>query len=25
LPPLLSNPWFCECLNDRHLKMLNFK
>lgn len=25
LPPLLSNLWFCECLNDRHLKMLNFK
>lgn len=25
LPPLLSNPWFCECLNDRHLKMQNFK
>ena len=25
LPPLLSNPWFCECLNDRHLKLLNFK
>lgn len=25
LPPLLSNPWFGECLNDRHLKMLNFK
>ena len=25
LPPLLSNPCFCECLNDRHLKMLNFK
>ena len=25
LPPLLSNSWFCECLNDRHLKMLNFK
>ena len=25
LPPLLSNPWFCECLNDRHLTMLNFK
>ena len=25
LPPLLSNHWFCECLNDRHLKMLNFK
>ena len=25
LPPLLSNPWLCECLNDRHLKMLNFK
>ena len=25
LPPLLSNPWFRECLNDRHLKMLNFK
>lgn len=25
LPPLLSNPWFCECLNDRYLKMLNFK
>ena len=25
LPPLLSNPWFWECLNDRHLKMLNFK
>ena len=25
LPLLLSNPWFCECLNDRHLKMLNFK
>ena len=25
LPPLLSNTWFCECLNDRHLKMLNFK
>ena len=25
LPPLLSTPWFCECLNDRHLKMLNFK
>jgi len=25
LPPLLSNPWFCECLNDIHLKMLNFK
>ena len=25
LPPLLSNPWFCECLNDRHLKMLYFK
>ena len=25
LPPLLSNPWFCECLNDRHLKKLNFK
>ena len=25
LPPLLSNPWFCECLNDRHLKMLNFR
>ena len=25
LPPLLSNPWFCECLNDRHLKMPNFK
>ena len=25
LPPLLFNPWFCECLNDRHLKMLNFK
>ena len=25
LPPLLSNPWFCECLNDRHLKMLKFK
>ena len=25
LPPLLSNPWSCECLNDRHLKMLNFK
>ena len=25
LPPLLSNPWFWECLNDRHLKKLNFK
>ena len=25
LPPLLSNPWFCECLKDRHLKMLNLK
>lgn len=25
LPPLLSNLWFCECLNDRHLKMLKFK
>lgn len=25
LPPLLSNLWFCEYLNDRHLKMLNFK
>ena len=25
LPPLLSNPWFRKCLNDRHLKMLNFK
>ncbi len=25
LPPLLSNPWFGECLNDRQLKMLNFK
>ena len=25
LPPLLSNTWFRECLNDRHLKMLNFK
>ena len=25
LPPLLSNPWFGECLNDKHLKMLNFK
>lgn len=25
LPPLLSNPCFGECLNDRHLKMLNFK
>jgi hypothetical protein len=25
LPPLLSNPWFYECLNDRHLKMQNFK
>lgn len=25
LPPLLSNTWFCECLNDRHLKMLKFK
>lgn len=25
LPPLLSNSWFWECLNDRHLKMLNFK
>lgn len=25
LPPLLSNPWFGECLNDRRLKMLNFK
>ena len=25
LPPLLSNPWFCECLNDRYLKMLNFR
>ena len=25
LPPLLSNPCFCECLNDRHLKMLNFR
>ena len=25
LPPLLSTPWFCECLNDRHLKKLNFK
>ena len=25
LPPLLSNPCFCECLNDRHLKMLYFK
>ena len=25
LPPLLSNTWFWECLNDRHLKMLNFK
>ena len=25
LPPLLSNTWFGECLNDRHLKMLNFK
>ena len=25
LPPLLFNPWFCECLNDRYLKMLNFK
>ena len=25
LPPLLSNPWFWECLNNRHLKMLNFK
>ena len=25
LPPLLSNPWFGECLNDRHLKMLKFK
>ena len=25
LPPLLSNPWFGECLNDRHLTMLNFK
>lgn len=25
LPSLLSNPWFGECLNDRHLKMLNFK
>ena len=25
LPPLLSNSWFGECLNDRHLKMLNFK
>ena len=24
LPPLLSNPWFWECLNDRHLKKLNF-
>ena len=24
LPPLLSNPWFWECLNDRHLKMQNF-
>lgn len=25
LPPLLSNPWFWECLNDRHFKMLNFR
>ena len=25
LPPLLSNSWLWECLNDRHLKMLNFK
>ena len=25
LPPLLSNTWFRECLNDRHLKMLKFK
>lgn len=25
LPPLLSNPWFWECLNDRYLKMQNFK
>lgn len=25
LPPLLSNPWFWECLNDRHLKKQNFK
>ena len=25
LSPLLSNTWFGECLNDRHLKMLNFK
>ena len=25
LPPLLSKPWFWECLNDRHLKMQNFK
>ena len=25
LPPLLSNTWFCEYLNDRHLKMLKFK
>lgn len=25
LPPLLSNPWFWECLNDRHLKKLNLK
>ena len=25
MPPLLSNLWFCDCLNDRHLKMLNFK
>lgn len=25
LPPLLSNPWFGECLNDRHLTMPNFK
>lgn len=25
LPPLLSNTWLWERLNDRHLKMLNFK
>ena len=25
LPLLLSNPWFWECLNDRYLKMQNFK
>lgn len=25
LPPLLPNTWFGEYLNDRHLKMLNFK